>query len=129
MVDGPQQVATDTKEILNESVDREKTLRVRGGFEPSHLALALPRGLMRNLRSIVFVLPGTVDHRRHCGTVRRRITAELVRDQTERSTALPFQELTEETCGRPPIASRDWTKMSITSPSWSTARHRYCCRP
>ena len=24
---------------------------------------------------------------------------------------------------------RDWTRMSITSPSSSTARHRYCCRP
>jgi 23S rRNA-/tRNA-specific pseudouridylate synthase len=60
MVDGPQQVAADTKEIRNESVDREKTLRVRGGFEPSHLSLALPRGLMGDLRSIVFVLPGAV---------------------------------------------------------------------
>ena len=67
MVDGPQQVAADTKEILNESVDREKTLRVRGGFEPPHLSLALPRGLIRNLRSIVFVLPRAVDHGRRCG--------------------------------------------------------------
>jgi hypothetical protein len=58
MVDGSQQVAADTKEILNESVHREKTLRVSGGFEPPHLSLALPRGLMRNLRSIVFVLAG-----------------------------------------------------------------------
>ncbi len=89
MVDGPQQVAADTKEILNESVHREKTLRVRGGFEPAHLSLALPRGLMRNLRSIVFVLPGAVDNGRHRGAVRRGIAAELVRDQTERSTALP----------------------------------------
>ena len=39
MVDGFQQVAANTKEILNESVHREKTLRVRGGFEPPHLSL------------------------------------------------------------------------------------------
>jgi hypothetical protein len=56
MVDSPQQVAADTKEILNEAVHREKPLRVRGAFEPPHLSLAMPRGLMRNLRSIVFVL-------------------------------------------------------------------------
>jgi membrane protein DedA with SNARE-associated domain len=56
MVDGSQQVAADTKEILNESVDREKRLRVRSRFEPPHLSLALPRGLMR--RSHVWPVRG-----------------------------------------------------------------------
>ena len=60
-------------------------------LEPSHLALALPRRLMRDLRSIVFVLPGAVDRPRHRGLVRRGIAAELVGDRTPRSTALPFQ--------------------------------------
>ena len=75
-----------------------------GGFEPSHLALALSRWLMRNFRSIVFVLPGAMDHGRHCGTVRRRVAAELIRDQTARCTALSFQQFPEETGGRPLIA-------------------------
>lgn len=72
MVDGPQQVAADTKEILNESVRREKTLRVRGGFEPSHLSLALPRRLMRNLRSIASCrLNLTMPSRQHDSVVNR----------------------------------------------------------
>ena len=60
MGDGAQQVTSDTKEIEHESVHRQEALRVRGGFEPSHLPLALPRRLMRDLRSIVLVLPGAV---------------------------------------------------------------------
>ncbi len=46
MMDGPQEVAADTKEILNRSVHREKALRLRRGFEAPHLALALPGRLV-----------------------------------------------------------------------------------
>ncbi len=67
MVNGSEQVTAHSEEIQHEAVDREKPLRVRGGFEPAHLSFALPRGLMRDLRAIVFVLPGAVDHGRHCG--------------------------------------------------------------
>ena len=56
MVHRSEQVATATKGILHEAVDREKPLRVRGGFKPAHLALTLARRLMRDLRSVVLVL-------------------------------------------------------------------------
>ena len=62
MVSSSEQVAAKPKEILHESVHWEKPLSVRGGREPAHLSLALPRGLMRDLRPIVFVLPGAVNH-------------------------------------------------------------------
>ena len=42
----PQQMSTDPEEIQDESVYREKPLRVRGGLEPAHLPLALSRWLM-----------------------------------------------------------------------------------
>ena len=42
----PQEVASNTKEILNGSVHREKPLRVGSGFEPAHLALSLPGRLV-----------------------------------------------------------------------------------
>ena len=61
-----------------------------GRLEPAHLALALTGRLMRELRAIVFVLPGTVDHGRHHGPVRGRVAAELVRDQPARLAALSF---------------------------------------
>ena len=35
-------MSPDPEEIQHESVDREKPLRVRGGFEPAHLSLAAP---------------------------------------------------------------------------------------
>ena len=54
-------MTSHTKEIVNESAHRQETLRVRGGFEPVHLSLALSGRLMRDLRSIVLVLLGAVD--------------------------------------------------------------------
>ena len=44
MMDGPQEVAADTKEILD--VHREKPLRVGSRFESAHLALPLPGRLV-----------------------------------------------------------------------------------
>jgi hypothetical protein len=43
---------------------RQESLRMRDGFEPPHLAFALPGRLMREIGSIVFVLPGAVHDRR-----------------------------------------------------------------
>ena len=77
-----------------------------GRLEPSHLPLALTSRLMRDLSSVVFVLPSTVDHGRHHGAVCRRVAAQLVRSQPARLAALSFQQLAEEPLGRPPIAPR-----------------------
>ena len=55
-MDGPQEVAADTKEILHRSVHREKPRRVRGGLESPHLALTLPGRLVGDFRPIVRVL-------------------------------------------------------------------------
>ena len=74
-MDGPQEVAADTKGILDRTVDREKPLRVGGRREPAHLTLALAAWLIGAFCSIVFVLPNTVDHGRHCGAVRGRVAA------------------------------------------------------
>jgi len=81
----------DTKEILHEAVHREKSLRLCRGLEPPHLPLALSRRLMRDLGSIVRVLPRAVWDGWHHGTVRRRIAPQFVRDQA---------------VGQPAIASR-----------------------
>ena len=83
-----EEVAADAKEILHESMDREKPLRLRGGLEPAHLALALPRRLMLHLRSIVLVLPRAVHHRRHHRAMRRGVAAQPVGDQPAGREAL-----------------------------------------
>ena len=51
-----QQVSADPKQILHGTVNRQEVLRVSDRLEPPHLALALPRRLMRHLRSVVFIL-------------------------------------------------------------------------
>ena len=89
-MDGSQQVAADTKEILDGPVHREKPLRVRGRTESAHLSFALPDRLMRDLRAIVFVLPGAVDHRRHHGSVGGGVAPKLVRDQPARLSESAF---------------------------------------
>ena len=80
----PKEMSPDPEEIQHESVDREKPLRVRGGFEPAHLSLALSRRLMRTLCAVVRILPRTVNHGWHHGAVRRGVATQLVGDQTTR---------------------------------------------
>ena len=99
-----QQVSTDPKQILHGTVHRQEALRVSNGLEPSHLTFALPRRLMRDLRSVVFVLSRAVYDGRHHRTVRRGIAAQLVCDQSARNAALSFQQFPKETGGRPSIA-------------------------
>ena len=52
MVDGPQDVAANPKEILHSSVYQREALHVGGGLEAPHLALALPGRLVGDLRTI-----------------------------------------------------------------------------
>ena len=102
----PKQVATDTEEVVDESVHGEESLHVSGGFKSSHLSFALPSRLVRHFRSIVLVLSGAVHHGRHHGTVGCGVAAKFVRDQPAWLTALPFQQRAEEAGGRLPIATR-----------------------
>ncbi len=106
VVSCPEQVATDPEQILDDAVHRCEPLQVGGRLEPAHLPLALTSRLMRDRRSVVFVLPSTVDHGRHHGTMRGRVAAELVCDQPARLAALSSQQLAEEPFGRPSIAPR-----------------------
>ncbi len=71
VVHSPEQMTANTEQILDGSVHREKPLRVRGRFEPAHLALALPGRLVRDLGTIVRVLVCDVDDGRHHSSVRR----------------------------------------------------------
>jgi hypothetical protein len=103
MVSGPQQVSAYPKEIRYEAVHGCEALHLGGRLEAPHLTLALACRLMGNFGSIVGVLVRGVDHERHHGPTRRRITAQLVRDQTSRNRSLAFQQLPEEARGGTPI--------------------------
>jgi hypothetical protein len=73
-------VTPHAKEIPNDAVHRQEALRVRGGFEPSHLSLALAGRLMRDFGSIVVVLLRAMHDSRHHKAVGRRVAAQLVGD-------------------------------------------------
>ncbi len=97
-------MTSHAKEILNEAVHRQESLRVSGGFEPPHLTLPLSGRLVRDFDSVVLVLFGAVYNRRHDRAVGNRVAAQLVGDQTPRHTALPFQQAAEEAPSCTPIA-------------------------
>ena len=67
----------DPQEIVDDAAHRGESLQMGGRLEPAHLPFPLAGRLMRDLGSIVVVLPGTADHGRHVGTVRRGVTAQL----------------------------------------------------
>ncbi len=99
-------MSPDSEEIQHESVDREKSLRVRSGFEPAHLSLALSRRLMRHLCAIVRVSVRAMGDGRHDRSVRSPVAAQLVGDQPPRLTLLALQQLAEKTFGSPAVTTR-----------------------
>ena len=106
MVSRPQEVSTDSEEILHDTVNRREPLELSGRLETPHLALPLTRRLVGDLGSIVRVLISDVDHGRHHGAARGRVGAQLVGDQSSRDTALGFQQLPKESDGCSPIPVR-----------------------
>jgi len=58
-------MASDTKEILHESIFRKKSLRLNERGEPSHRTFLLSIGLVRNLCSFVRVDVVEVIHSGH----------------------------------------------------------------
>ena len=101
-----QPVSADPKQILYGTKHRQEALRVSDRLESAYLALALPRRLMRHLRSVVLALLRAVYDRRHHGAVRGGVAAQLIRNQPARRTALSFQQFPEETGGRLAITPR-----------------------
>ena len=99
-------MSPDSEEIQHESVDREKPLRVRSGFEQAHLSLALSRRLMRNLCAIVRVSVRAMGDGRHDRSVRSLVAAQLVGDQSPRLTLLALQQLAKKTFGSPAVTTR-----------------------
>ena len=104
MVDGAQEVTAETEQIQHDAVHRQETLRVRSRLEAPHLAFPLSRRLVRDFGAVVRILIRAVDYRRHHHAARRRVTAQLVGDQSSGDTSLAFQQLQEKAHRRPPIA-------------------------
>ena len=95
-MNGLQMMPTDSKQVLNRTLDREKTLCMFYRFEPSHLAFFLTRWLMQDFSPVVFVLTGAMHNGRKDLPMCCRITPQLVGDQLPGCSSLLFQGLTKE---------------------------------
>ena len=102
----PQEVSTDSEEMLHDTVNRREPLELSGRRETPHLALTLSGRLMRDLRAVVRVLIGAVEHRWHHRATGGRVTAQLVGDQASRHVPLVLQQLAKEAHRGVPIPSR-----------------------
>ncbi len=95
-MNGLEMMTTDSEQVLNRTVNRETTLSLPHRFEPSHLPLLFTSVLMGDFCTIVFVLAGSMDHRREDVPMCSRITPKLVGDQLPGCLSLLFQGLTKE---------------------------------
>jgi len=57
----PQQMPPDSEEIQDDSVDRQESLGLSDGLEPSHLSLPLSGGLVRHFSTIIGISAGVVE--------------------------------------------------------------------
>ena len=113
----------NSEQVVNRTVDREKSLNLCRRFEATHLAFLLPGVLVGDFRSVIFVWPGSVGDGWENLSVRRRIASEFVGDELQGWPLLVFKALRKNRLAA--FLSR-WrvTRISRTSPSWSTALQR-----
>ena len=102
-----QQVTANVEQVADESVHGQESLRLTGRFEPAHVPLALPCGLVGDFGAIVLVSVRNVSDGRHDRSVRSPVAAQLVGDQPPRLTLLALQQLAEKSVSPP--GSRDAT--------------------
>ena len=91
MIERSQSVTPHSKEIINDAMGGEKSLRLTRRFEPAHLPFAVSSRLMRHLSAIVGVAASVVSDVGHDGPLCSTIAFELVGDDSKRFFALASQ--------------------------------------
>ena len=76
----------DSEQVVNQAVDREKSLPLCGRFEATHLSFPFPGVLVTDFSSIVFVLRGSMCDGWKDLSVRSRIGPELDRHHVAPAT-------------------------------------------
>ena len=90
---GLQQMPSDAKAVLNESMHGQESLRLSRRFKLPHLSFLLSRRLVRDFGSIVSVLVGVVDDGVHDLAVSGAVAFQLVGDQPPGRTRLPVPSI------------------------------------
>ena len=68
----------DSEQVVNQAVDREKSLPLCCRFEATHFSFPFPVVLVREFSSIVFVLRGSMCDGWKDLSVRSRIASQLI---------------------------------------------------
>lgn len=100
-----QQVATEAKQVLRQSMEGEKPLRLSRSVEPSHRLFSLARRFVRDFGSVFRIDAVDVIYRGHDCPMSGIITSEFIGDQPARFTSLAFEQTAEKAFSRPLIAT------------------------
>ena len=95
-MDRSEMMTSNSEQVVNRAVDTEKSLDLCRRLESTHLAFLLPRVLVGDFSSVVFVLAGSMGDGWEDLSVGRRIAAKLVGDELQRWPLLVFQHLAKE---------------------------------
>jgi hypothetical protein len=96
MMNRSQPVPTHAKQILNDAVHVQETLRVGGRRAAAHLTFSLSRGLVRDFGAIVRVSRRVMGDQRHDVPMGDTVAAQLVGHDPYRFLSLILQESAEE---------------------------------
>ena len=89
-------MSSDTKEVLDDTVDGQESLRMAGRFESAHLPLSLAGRFMRDFGAIVGVAVSVMRDRRQDGSQRSSVTFEFVGHDLKRFFPLAADESSKE---------------------------------
>jgi hypothetical protein len=98
-------MAAKSKQVLRQSMECEKPLRLSRGVESSHRPFSLARRFVRDFGSIVRIDVIDVIDRGHDRPMSRIITSEFVGHQPPRFSPLAFEKTAEKALSRTLIAT------------------------
>jgi hypothetical protein len=107
---------TETKEIRDRTMSREKPLGLAWGFKLAHLTFPLPCWLMRDFGAVVKARALPVRHTGQALSAGSPITAKLIGHQQAGYILQPFQQLAKEAfCGVfvPPLLHENIQDLAI----------------
>jgi hypothetical protein len=121
-------VATEVEKIVYSRVHIKESLRLSPRFETAHTPLSNASRLMWKLSSIVRIMGRVVYRLGYQLAMSHTVASQLVRHDLAWLIPVTFEQSPEEALGGLPISARLQEYINDL-PSWSTARHRYCCLP
>jgi hypothetical protein len=105
IVDRLHQVAAKSKQVLRQSMECEKPLRLSRGGEPSQRPFSLTRRFVRDFGAVIRIDVVDVLYRGHDRAMSGAIASEFVCDQPARFTSLAFEKTAEKAFSRTLIAT------------------------